>query len=510
MWKRNNNFKNRIMNQEEQGLGHTDKYALTNSTNGNIDRHAVPDAIPENREARSLQISSEVEDVINPELANLKRQEALFMSHIKPERFSIENALETLPDGDKIYSLLVRLLSPERYKKIIDSGKNLRDVIESELIPYASSDDIKNVMELLDSPEIFNEMERRAQVINKFFHGDNGLFVGIPENTILSDKVLESKYLQPIRGLVEKGGPDKEDDSMLMELMNNLFQDIKNGVVSEDQCIEIYATFGLLLSMNTSWGQSLFRIKNYAGAGYLMQFVYDYYDHGYIPGKEGSKKMNEHMLRTLSARDVYLRKEHIKELIIQAILKRKNNDTKITNFAGGPGQLELDLLKTMEKYDMDISKLQLNSVDSDKDIGDFASQRHDWPENVTFSTNSIGRFILKPDSIIDLCDILVCIGLSDYLTKETLIKALIGFLMVVVKDGGMIIWGNFKLHHSDEAMMSMFNWDLFTRTKADLEVIAKQAVGQSDINPANVKIEVQSVGDGQGPQYVVVIQLLSE
>jgi len=278
-------------------------------------------------------------------------------------------------------------------------------------------------------------------------------------------------YVKRIKEFVENGGPEENEWDEFEVLINYIYEDVINKIISSNQMKQIYNSFGDSISTNTLQGHVFNQPYGYPGDFDLIDKLYTrkinnkYYKWDYY----GSN------LKGLDALRGRINSFHLE---IGKILKIDNSF--ILNIASGPCR---DIQEYFVKHPD--ANIQFDCVEFDIRAIDYAKSILDGCTN---KVNFINKNALKftTDKKYDL---IWSGGLFDYFEDKVFVRLLKRYC-TFLKENAEIVIGNFSPTNPSKAYMELFNWHLNYRDEEYLLRLAEEA----GLNMKNVWVDSEPLG----------------
>jgi SAM-dependent methyltransferase len=183
-------------------------------------------------------------------------------------------------------------------------------------------------------------------------------------------------------------------------------------------------------------------------------------------------------LQMTACRATRMRKEKLKELIIETARCRNGRAVRIMDLASGPARGIKELLDADTQRIF--SKTVFDCFDQDQHAIDYASQLIGKTPQVNFFQKNALRIALKKDVSQEIpyqYDLIYSAGLFDYLDERIAVR-LVSNLYKLLKPGGMMVIANFgeKRNNSSAGLMEwVTEWYLIYRTENEFRRLFEQA-----------------------------------
>jgi len=501
-------------------------------------------------------VSTQIDDSINVEPQSTNQE--LWMQ--TKERRSIEDCLDII-NNPQVYDDFLILMLPKNIEKWTQpeahKNTNAKDIkINTYAVMRIISEESRGKFaEAFNNENFCQEFLRRAKVFEEYLHGKHGISNSHKKNkeSLNSENfIILTERIKWLNDLLEDSENLNNDDAFknsqkeFGSICTEIGEHIKDEKLNDSQIVEILQAFGIGFSSLGLMGQSLWRLRDYAGSFDMMEAIYNYYDsQGQdIAGNKTVSPWNKMLLETTSAKDVNDRKQ----IIVDDILRERIGEKlKVLNFASGPGGLEINLkdardmkltqlesievdyehlcknlgalkmvfdndvwvfgqrqqrlLQTVEQTKKSLRCIDWRCVDGDKDAVEFASKRLSEIDEFQVEYGNVIREIANPKNTNQYDEILT-VGLLDYFDDKFIVKALKHFY-TMLKPNGRFRIGQFDSNHSEEGFLGLINWHLYRRDQGrmrELAVLAGIPVGN---------ITTKKISEN-GPQLIVTVHKFTE
>ncbi len=277
------------------------------------------------------------------------------------------------------------------------------------------------------------------------------------------------EYMTFLEELAAQGGPKPEQDKILSDTLDRLYQDLQLGNISTNELSKIRSKMNF--TPETMQGFVYLKPNGYAGCFETIDRIYQCY-HAQNPNLYNwDRYWHNHP----AAQAVRNRKDYFLNLVNSEIEKRGN--LTILNLASGPCR---DIFELFEEISSDLP-VTIHCVEQDRRAISYAKNlcKAHLHKMVFYHANVL-RFLPK-----EKFDLVWSAGLFDYLNNRIFVKML-AKLANKVKSRGELIIGNFSPINPSHAYMNLVDWLLIYRSSEDLCRLALDAGFSSD------RIEVKS------------------
>ena len=258
--------------------------------------------------------------------------------------------------------------------------------------------------------------------------------------------------------MVAKGGPAPSDYDQVQQFMNTFADLAKKKNLPKNSLPELWNTFGEVFSVKTLQGHVCQKPYGYAGDFEIIDKIYQ------------SRTSSDPFLRnwdkffhTLKApQAVRNRKGYFKSLLSTLEREVKGRDLNVLNIGSGPAR---DLYEYCVENPG--TRINFDNVDQDEKAIKFAKALcSDYLNRITFHKRNALRF--KPQKEYDL---IWSAGLFDYM-NDRLFKFLINRYKRFLKNGGVLVIGNFSTRNPSRGCMEFGQWHLIHRSEKHLMSLA--------------------------------------
>lgn len=274
---------------------------------------------------------------------------------------------------------------------------------------------------------------------------------------LLPGKNFTSEASEYITFLVNKGGPDRQDYSLLSALLNLFSNTSIREQISQNEWKQIQNSFGEALSIQTIQGWAFHKPLGYAGDFRIIDKIYTYEE----SANPQLAKWDQYFHSQKAPQAVRNRQSYLLEQIWQTSHEHPAMSS-ILNLASGPGRDMHEALKVIGP-----AKVFIDCVDQDIRAIDYAkSICQDFLPQIRFIHKNVFRF--TPDKSYDL---IWSAGLFDYFNDQ-IFKRIIKRLKTFLNPGGKIVIGNFSENNPSRGYMELFHWNLIHRSPEHLQHLA--------------------------------------
>ncbi|GAB3775733.1 hypothetical protein GCM10028818_20240 [Spirosoma horti] len=273
---------------------------------------------------------------------------------------------------------------------------------------------------------------------------------------------VSSSLKAEIGKLVRQGGPDVKDYQQVDNLMIRLSNQVRAGLMTDDELASIRTEFGSTLSNRTMQGFMLNKPHGYAGDYEIIERMYTWH----LSPDQQYTKWDLFLQNHAACRAVRNRKTYFKE-VVSAYMKRHNRtEIRMLNLASGPCTELAEFIAENPSY-----RIRTDCVDLDSNAIAYARQKFTQPAaDVRFIQKNVFRFM--PDQQYD---IIWSAGLFDYFNDRQFVQLIRRFTSHLAVNGELII-GNFTDNHPSQSYMDLVAWPLNYRNPAHLIGLGEQAV----------------------------------
>ena len=272
-----------------------------------------------------------------------------------------------------------------------------------------------------------------------------------------SKKNLGSEISDYIAFLVNKGGPDTTDYTMLTTLLGLFSNETLRKQIPQQELSKIMASFGEAMSIQTIQGWAYHKPLGYAGDFQIIDKIYTYAEsvHPHLA------KWDRYFHTQTAPRAVRNRQSYFLEQMWQTA-NNKPGRSSILNLASGPGRDMYEALKVIGP-----TKVLIDCVDQDIRAIDYAKALcQNFLAHIRFIHKNVFKF--SADKSYDL---IWSAGLFDYF-NDNIFKRTIKRLKSFLAPHGKIVIGNFSENNPSRGYMELFNWHLIHRSEEHLRNLA--------------------------------------
>ena len=283
------------------------------------------------------------------------------------------------------------------------------------------------------------------------------------------------KYIDFIKDMVTKGGPELSEYAYL----SSLFSEIANGVreerITPSDVEALRDSFGVALSLSTIQGFGFLKPHGYAGDYEFIKKLYEMH-----------MSDNPHLIRwdkyshAQSAPTAVRNRKQYFQQILSHLESHNNNTISVLNVASGPSR---DLF---EFFNTNNGTIKFDCIEWDKDAINYSKILcADFLDNIEFiQANALKYQTSKRYHLIWSA------GLFDYLDDKgfiSLLKRLYSFL----NNQGELVVGNFSENNPSRDYMEIVgDWYLHHRSAEKLQFLALE----SGIPPSDIRIGQEAEG----------------
>jgi extracellular factor (EF) 3-hydroxypalmitic acid methyl ester biosynthesis protein len=262
--------------------------------------------------------------------------------------------------------------------------------------------------------------------------------------------------------LVRQGGPDVQDYQQVDNLMIRLSNQVRAGLMTEDELTSIRTEFGVSLSNRTMQGFMFNKPHGYAGDFEIIERMYTWH----ISPDQQCQKWDLFVQNHAACRAVRNRKTYFKE-VVKAYMQRHNRtEIRMLNLASGPCTELAEFIQENPSY-----RIITDCVDLDSNAIAYAKQKFTHhTTDVRFIQKNVFRFM--PDKQYD---IIWSAGLFDYFNDRQFVQLISRFAPHLAENGELII-GNFTDNHPSQSYMDLVAWSLNYRNTNQLLRLGQEAV----------------------------------
>ncbi|MBN1698637.1 MAG: class I SAM-dependent methyltransferase [Spirochaetales bacterium] len=272
-------------------------------------------------------------------------------------------------------------------------------------------------------------------------------------------------YLQ---GLVQKGGPDKEDYGKLTAWADKVVEYKKKKMIGSEELSRINDIWGDAASMETIQGFALKRPYGYPGDFELLEKIYN----KHLSPRRELVKWDEYIHFHKASEALRNRKKYFINVIMAHV--NKKFIVNVLNLGSGPGR---DMYDLFNSRDLGRKILLFDCVDHDLRAIHYANRLcRAYLDHITFINENILFFV--PDKPYD---VIWAGGVFDYFS-DRIFRRVLQRLAGAVKKNGEIVIGNFSVNNPARNYMEMFGWTLHHRSQQQLNELALSCgIDQHDI-----------------------------
>jgi len=270
-----------------------------------------------------------------------------------------------------------------------------------------------------------------------------------------------------LKGLVDSGGPEKEDYAIFTDIIDNL---------SPAEIADFREQLLPVLNENTLIGYGFKKPFGYPGDFNLINSIYNF--HVNENGK--FRKWDIFFQNQPGAIAVRNRKDYFVNYC-KLLTAKQGKDVKVLILGSGPATDVYDFLNNNPE-----SKISFDLIDFDQNAIDFSMEKNRrFNGAVTYNRINVLRY--KPYKMYDL---IWSAGLFDYFKDKHFVFLIQKYFNCLAEDGEYII-SNFSTENPTRRLMEVLSdWFLNHRSKTDLLDIARRAC----IDEKLIQIDTEPLG----------------
>ncbi len=286
----------------------------------------------------------------------------------------------------------------------------------------------------------------------------------------------QEERLAALEALIAAGGPKPGDYPITDQFIHDLYDEVKEGAISNEEVAQLKSLFTEDFLLNTVQGHGFRKPMGYAGDFKIIDLIYT----RHVNAGAAYKNWDEYFHRHPATRAVRNRKDFFKDQMLQK-LNSTSDPVSLLNVASGPARDLAELFETI-----DPNKLRAVCVELDERAIEYASDLcRDFLHQITFTHKNILRF-----NTTEKFDVIWSAGLFDYFDDKAVVMILKRFL-TWLKPGGEIILGNFSKNNPSRGYMELFGeWFLIHRSIEELMSLAQEA----GASPENITVAQEPLG----------------
>lgn len=323
---------------------------------------------------------------------------------------------------------------------------------------------------------------KRATTLKRYY---NSIFPKKNPAETQENPQKENSYLNFIRKLTAKNGPDPADYQILRDFYKNFYEDLRAGNLTKQQVLRILNEFGPALTLETLYGRCLLQD---GGVGSYKRIVE--IEEGYISRNPQVAKWDHHYQEGLEAPDAV--RERLRVAVSEALqdFKTSQGIFCIKDLPSGSGSFGKLFYEKVQQVGADLARVDLHCCDLDRASIKYAKNQNPdiHPDKFHFVNllkyefGKLHKWTNEPKA-----DFIYCAGFFDYLTNDQVIR-LLGEFYKSLKNGGRAVVGNFNKDFPDKYVLYMHNWVLRDRSQKEMYEIAIQAkIPKNNIEFLNLK-----------------------
>lgn len=281
--------------------------------------------------------------------------------------------------------------------------------------------------------------------------------------------------------LVEKGLQEKMARADAKFIIDSHLEFLTNSCADfEESCGNAEALKRSVAQFHKRLEETIIMDAPFVRHGYAKPFGYPG-DHVAIemiyknqPVKNGAAGMIEKSLLEAPAPEAVRNRKDLLLRIIKEELERKEN-VSILNLACGPAR-EIAELANDERY---AGRFKAVNIDADERALGYAKGLLNGPSSggISFVLDNAFEIARRKSNAerYGRQDIVICSGLFDYLNDKWAVR-LLGALHGLLKEGGLMVIGNFGLENPSRVPMEWFmDWYLIHRSEAEMKELFDRA-----------------------------------
>ena len=286
----------------------------------------------------------------------------------------------------------------------------------------------------------------------------------------------QEERLAALDALIAAGGPKPGDYPMIDQFIQGLYNEIKEGTISDEEVAQLKNLFTDDFLHNTIQGHGFRKPMGYAGDYKIIDLIY----RRHINSEPSYKNWDEYFHQHPATRAVRIRKDFFKAQMLQR-LTSSTEPVRLLNVASGPARDLAELFNIIAP-----AKLSAVCVELDERAIEYASVLcRDFIHQIEFKRRNILRF-----TTTEKFDVIWSAGLFDYFDDKTFVMIVKRFL-TWLQPGGEIILGNFSKNNPSRGYMELFGeWFLIHRSVEELISLAQEAGAAR----ANITVEQEPLG----------------
>lgn len=286
-------------------------------------------------------------------------------------------------------------------------------------------------------------------------------------DSVLPVSMNHTEKILFLKGLVESGGPLKEDYSKFTYIIDNL---------SPSEIDEFRELLLPMLNENTLIGYGFRKPFGYPGDFSLINSIYDFR----INENEKYRNWDIFFQNQPGAIAVRNRKDYFLNYC-KKLAAKPGKDLKVLILGSGPATDVFEFLNSNPE-----SKISFDLIDFDQNAIDFSMEKNK-KFNGAISYNRINVLRYKPFKMYDL---IWSAGLFDYFKDKHFVFLIQKYFNYLTEDGEYII-SNFSTENPTRKLMEVLSdWFLNHRSRTDLFEIARR----SCIDEKLIQIDTEPLG----------------
>lgn len=277
--------------------------------------------------------------------------------------------------------------------------------------------------------------------------------------------IVATDSIQLLNKFIKQGGAEVWEYQALDYLIEDIYEQVQSGKISNEQLLNIRESFGEAFSTKTMQGFAFSKPYGYSGDFEIIERIYNYY----IAPDPALQKWDLYWQNQPAARAVRNRKIFFVEQM-QAVFP--NATGEVLNLASGPCSGIKDYFDLVPT-----SQIHFDCLDMDKNAIAYASKKLEYAqENLHFIHQNIFKF--QPTKQYDL---IWSAGLFDYFDDKTF-KKILARLEHGLSSKGIILIGNFTTCNKSKPYMELFDWHLNYRDAIHLQAMAREVYSPTKYN----------------------------